>query len=161
MFFSFLLSSKGITLHFSVRSRRAHLQRLCVACKKGSIRAPPPSPLSVGEQLCAEQRATGPFSICVFNLPSFHTLTHIFTTQPTPRLPRLTPNFLNPSVGILLLDCLYLNFSRRCTKFCGSLSPPLFSSPGGIMQSSQKGAVSLQLRASLHSLQEASLSSPV
>lgn len=74
-----------------------------------------------------------------------HSDTHFHDTHPHHH-----HHLSNPSVGISLLDFLYLCLcffacfrlwclSRCFTKYCGSLSPPLFSSPGHYAKLPEKG----------------------
>lgn len=131
---------------------------LCVACKKALLEPP-----FCWRAAVCRARATGPFSICVLNLSSFHTLTHIFMTPPTSLQALswyLTVGLsLSPSLlfFFLLLPvfifgvCLVvsLNTAALCRHPC--------SLTRGIMQSYQKRVVShacLWLHATLHSYQK-------
>lgn len=106
---------KGIALHSSVCLRRAHLQCLCVAGER-PIRAPFCQWAAVC--LCAEQ-ATGPFSVCVYNSRSVHTLTHMLPLSPLSVSFFLLLRVFQSYFSVIFSPLFVIVFHF----YCGSLTP--------------------------------------
>lgn len=123
-----------------VLEARAFATSLC-RMQKGPIRAPF---LLVGSCVQSESHWSI-LHLCAQPSLIPHSDTHFHDTHPHHH-----HHLSNPSVGISLLDFLYLCLcffacfrlwclSRCFTKYCGSLSPPLFSSPGHYAKLPEKG----------------------
>lgn len=111
---------KWITLGSSERLRRTHICNVFVLQAKDPIR----TPFCLWAAVCLRaERAAGPFTVCVHNSHSVHTLTHMLLLSPHSApcfMPLCTFQSYVLPVFMLLFVCLFpLHCGTLCALFSG------------------------------------------
>lgn len=119
---------------------KTHTFATSLCCRRKALL----EPHSVSGQLCAEQ-ATGPFSVCVYNSPPVHTLTHIqnlFTLYQLLSF-RLSACFVSTFCMFFALICLSVPLILWLFLF------PLFSGLRHYAKLPEKGLLAMPVCASM------------